>query len=211
MVERGKLGLAAQCLEHAAALAPHQDYVHRHLAIVKARISRLPPEQRDTEVFDDSFWQVGPKERNFNMGDISSSGAGSTAAANGPGNMGNSGSQFLGQTDSVFSNHHSHIGHKKSNTDSLNDHIMHLKGPSKSPRITPLNEVKVDVQEVYNDNDRPLKTDTSSKGMNADATELTIDRERAGKTINSDESKRIISSGKKNAGTTRQTKDTALS
>ncbi|CAK9833457.1 Protein O-mannosyl-transferase Tmtc3 [Anthophora retusa] len=125
MVERGKLGLAAQCLEHAAALAPHQDYVHRHLAIVKARISRLPPEQRDTEVFDDSFCGAG-----------------------GPGNMENSGSQFLGKTDSVFSNHHNHIGHKKDSTDSLNNHIVHLKGPSKPARV-PLNEVKSKVKDTH--------------------------------------------------------------
>ncbi|XP_012149593.1 protein O-mannosyl-transferase Tmtc3 isoform X3 [Megachile rotundata] len=226
MVERGKLGLAAQCLEHAAALAPHQDYVHRHLAIVKARINRLPPEQRDTDVFDDSFWQVGSKERSFNMGDISGgSGTGNTAAANGPGNMGNSANQFLGQTDSVFSNHHSHMGHKKSSTDPLNDHIVHLKGPSKTGRISPLNEAKVEVQEVYNDKDRLLKSGTRNvqeqpsgrvfgKGVSADATELTIDRERATKTMNSekfDESTAIFSRGTKRAGTTHQTKDTALS
>ncbi|XP_014223794.1 transmembrane and TPR repeat-containing protein CG4050 [Trichogramma pretiosum] len=56
MVERGKLGLAAQCLEKAAALAPEQDYVHRHLAIVRARLNRLPDEEVDNEIFDDSFW-----------------------------------------------------------------------------------------------------------------------------------------------------------
>jgi len=66
MVERGKLGLAAQCLERAAALAPHQDYVHRHLSIVRTRISRLPPDQRDNDVFDDSFWSSNVKDRPFN-------------------------------------------------------------------------------------------------------------------------------------------------
>lgn len=45
MVERGKLGKAVKCLERAAILAPEQDYVHRHLAIVRARISRLPKEE----------------------------------------------------------------------------------------------------------------------------------------------------------------------
>lgn len=56
MVERGKLNLAAQCLERAAILAPELDYVHRHLAIVKARVDRLTPEELGDEVFDDSFW-----------------------------------------------------------------------------------------------------------------------------------------------------------
>ncbi|XP_053988593.1 protein O-mannosyl-transferase Tmtc3-like [Hylaeus volcanicus] len=218
MVERGKLGLAAQCLERAAALAPQQDYVHRHLAIVKARINRLPPEQRDTEIFDDSFWQVNPKERNFNMGDISSSnGAGSTVATGGPGNMVNSDTQFLGQTDSVFSNHHNHIGNKKSNTDSLNNNIVHLKGPSKHGRL-PLNDARAEVNNIYDDNEKSLNPSSSSKdiqelsserdftkSMGADATELTIDRERATKTIHSEKF------GGNHAGTTRQTKDTALS
>lgn len=226
MVERGKLGLAAQCLERAAALAPHQDYVHRHLAIVKARISRLPPEQRDTEVFDDSFWQTGPKERNFNMGDISSSSSvGSTSGANGLGNMENSGSQFLGKTDSVFSNHHNHIGHKKSSTDSMNNHIVHLKSSSKPARV-PLNEVKQEVKDTPINHDRSLKTSASSneqeefspgkvfgKSVSSDATELTIDPELTTETINSekfDSATPAFSTGEKHAGTTRQ-KDTALS
>lgn len=115
MVERGKLGLAAQCLERAAKLAPHQDYVHRHLAIVKARISRLPHEQRDTEVFDDSFWATNDKDRSYNN-DLSNS-------------------QFLGKTDTIFANHaivHNHIGNKQSNTDPLKNHIVSLDDPAKS-------------------------------------------------------------------------------
>lgn len=216
MVERGKLGLAAQCLERAAALAPHQDYVHRHLAIVKARISRLSPEQRDTEVFDDSFWQNGPKERNFNMGDISNSnGIGSTSGTSGLNNMENS--QFLGKTDSVFSNHHNHISHKRSNTDSTN-HMVHLKSSSKPARVT-LTEMKPEVKNTHIDHDKSNtnlnnQQDYSSgnffsKNMNSDATELTIDRERA---INSEKFDRTASafstSGKH--GTIRR-KDTALS
>lgn len=45
MVERGKLRQAEQCLDRAAAMAPQQDYIHRHLAIVRARISRLSKEE----------------------------------------------------------------------------------------------------------------------------------------------------------------------
>ena len=56
MVERGKLTKAAQCLERAAALAPQQDYVHRHLAIVRSRISRLPKEELAAA---DAAWDGG--------------------------------------------------------------------------------------------------------------------------------------------------------
>lgn len=59
MVERGKLVLAAQCLERAADLAPQQDYVHRHLAIVRSRIDRMPQEEiaaEGKERFDESLW-----------------------------------------------------------------------------------------------------------------------------------------------------------
>lgn len=216
MVERGKLGLAAQCLERAAALAPHQDYVHRHLAIVKARISRLSPEQRDTEVFDDSFWQSGPKERNFNMGDISNNnGIGSTSGTSGLSNMENS--QFLGKTDSVFSNHHNHIGHKRSNTDSTN-HMMHLKSSSKSARVT-LTEMKPEVKNTHIDHDKSSANLNNqqeyssgnffSKNMNSDATELTIDRERAINSEKFDRTAPAFSTGGKH-GTIRR-KDTALS
>ncbi|XP_004928023.1 protein O-mannosyl-transferase Tmtc3 [Bombyx mori] len=36
-VERGKLAVAEECLTRAAALAPHEHYIQRHLAVVKAR------------------------------------------------------------------------------------------------------------------------------------------------------------------------------
>ena len=112
MVERGKLGLAVQCLERAAALAPQQDYVIRHLGIVKARITRLPPEQRDTQVLEDSFWEG-------NTFDDPTVG------------------QFLEKTDSVFLNHA--VVHNVENTpnpENPNNHVVKLKGPPpKSPRV----------------------------------------------------------------------------
>ncbi|XP_014213577.1 transmembrane and TPR repeat-containing protein CG4050-like [Copidosoma floridanum] len=61
MVERGKLGQAAKCLERTAALAPQQDYVHRHLAIVRARISRLSHEELVDAGLDDSFDHDDPR------------------------------------------------------------------------------------------------------------------------------------------------------
>ncbi|CAH0721513.1 unnamed protein product, partial [Brenthis ino] len=36
-VERGKLAVAEECLQRAAALAPHEHYIQRHLAVVRAR------------------------------------------------------------------------------------------------------------------------------------------------------------------------------
>ncbi|XP_013185890.2 protein O-mannosyl-transferase Tmtc3 [Amyelois transitella] len=36
-VERGKLAIAEECLTRAAALAPHEHYIQRHLAVVRAR------------------------------------------------------------------------------------------------------------------------------------------------------------------------------
>lgn len=36
-VERGKLAVAEECLTRAAALAPHEHYIQRHLAVVRAR------------------------------------------------------------------------------------------------------------------------------------------------------------------------------
>ncbi|XP_068627864.1 protein O-mannosyl-transferase Tmtc3 [Battus philenor] len=38
-VERGKLAVAEECLTRAAALAPHEHYIQRHLAVVRARLA----------------------------------------------------------------------------------------------------------------------------------------------------------------------------
>ncbi|CAG4941419.1 unnamed protein product [Colias eurytheme] len=40
-VERGKLAVAEECLTRAAALAPHEHYIQRHLAVVRARIAAV--------------------------------------------------------------------------------------------------------------------------------------------------------------------------
>lgn len=44
-VERGKLAVAEECLTRAAALAPHEHYIQRHLAVVRARMqaATTPP------------------------------------------------------------------------------------------------------------------------------------------------------------------------
>lgn len=203
MVERGKLGLAAQCLEHAAALAPHQDYVQRHLSIVRTRISRLPPEQRDTDVFDDSFWSSYVKDRPFNTVEPSSG-------------------QFIGKTESVFANQatvHNHIGSKQSNTNSLNNHIIHLKGPSKparamsgasttgtkngqSPKRTTVPELNI----VEPTTDRVF-----DRVISADITKLDITQKHSSKHATSEQfnqSAAATISGKQGI---QQTKDSALS
>lgn len=42
-VERGKLAAAEECLARAAALAPHEHYIQRHLAVVRARRAAPAP------------------------------------------------------------------------------------------------------------------------------------------------------------------------
>lgn len=51
-VERGKLLQAQACLEKAHKLAPGEDYVLRHLQIVKTRIEKLKINPRNEEHFD---------------------------------------------------------------------------------------------------------------------------------------------------------------
>lgn len=200
MVERGKLGLAAQCLERAAILAPQQDYVHKHLSIVRTRINRLPPDQRDTDVFDDSFWSTNVKDRNFN-----------NEPSNGP---------LLGKTDSVFANHavvHNHIGNKQSNTDSLNNHIIHLKGPSKPARA--MNEIgtetkdeqlpKQTVSELTNKIVEPSTDKVFDRVISTDTTKLDITQKHSSEHTNSDQFNHNVTMVNGKQGI-RQTKDSAL-
>jgi len=39
MVERGNLGAARECLENAHNLAPHEEYISRHLEIIEKKIA----------------------------------------------------------------------------------------------------------------------------------------------------------------------------
>lgn len=113
MVERGQLNLAAQCLEKASILAPEQDYIRKHLSIVKSRLARLPPEQRDTgEIFDDSFLRVNHPTGNLD-GESSTNG------------------QFIGKSDTLFLNHG--VMHHSPNVDGLNRNHIHANIPSKIP------------------------------------------------------------------------------
>lgn len=203
MVERGKLNQAAQCLERAAALAPHQDYVQRHLSIVRNRINKESVD--DTEVFDDSFWNSNTKDKPFN------------ADA--------SGGQFLRKTESVFANHaavHNHIGSKQSNTDSLNNHIIHLKGPSKPARAVSslgssgsLTETKdgqqtaeQTVPELSNIVE-PTTDRVFDKIISADVTKLNIRTQESGAAQHADSDQFNRSAAATIAG--KQTKDSALS
>ena len=42
-VERGELPAAETCLERAHAIAPAEDYILRHLNIVRSRLAKHPP------------------------------------------------------------------------------------------------------------------------------------------------------------------------
>jgi len=209
MVERGKLNQAAQCLERAAALAPHQDYVQRHLSIVRNRINKESVD--DTDVFDDSFWSSNSKDKPFNA-----------EASSG---------QFLRKTESVFGNHatvHNHIGSKQSNTDSLNNHIIHLKGPSKPARTmnniassNSATETKARQQTAkqtvpkLNNIVEPTTDRIFDRIISADVTKLNIRTQERGDTkhANSDQFNRSTADamvgGKQ--GIPKQTKDSALS
>lgn len=203
MVERGKLGLAEQCLERAAALAPDQDYVHQHLSIVRTRISRLPPGQLDKDVFDDSFWTSNVNDRPFN-----------TEPSN---------AQFLGKTpESVFTNHaavHNHIGGKQSNTDSLNNHIIHLKGPSKPARaVSGATDAKdgqrpkqqTTVPELNNIVE-PTTDRVFDRIISADVTKLDIAQKHGSEHGASPEFNQSAAATVKGKQGIQQTKDTALS
>ena len=163
MVERGKLGLAAQCLERAAKLAPQQDYVHRHLAIVRARINRLPPEERDTEIFDDTMWNAIIREpTSFDNNDPTTG-------------------QFLTKNDPLFLNHavaHNHITNKPNSPDTLNNHIIHLKAPQKSPRTMndAIPETNKNSNDLTSDDNAPITDRPFDNVLNGDLTELEINR-----------------------------------
>lgn len=195
MVERGKLGLAAQCLERAAALAPQQDYVHRHLAIVKARITRLPPEQRDTQVLEDSFWEG-------NTFDDPAVG------------------QFIEKTDSVFLNHAvvRNVGNPP-NVENSNNRVMNLKGPPpKSPRVTDNVEIQVNDESTERvAPESPAIGESTSEArvlddiLSTDLTELEIARMHAKKSKLASSEQFNHSTGNTHSGSIKKTKVSAFS
>lgn len=133
MVERGKLGLAAQCLERAAIIAPQQDYVHRHLAIVKARIERLTPEQRENQKPEESFWEGITFDENVDDPPVE---------------------PFLEKSDSVFMSRSIH--HRKThdvNTETSNKRVKNLKNPTKSSSSS----------RIHNDNEKKNESNEKLK------------------------------------------------
>jgi protein O-mannosyl-transferase len=61
-VEHGKLAQAQSCLSHAHRLAPHEEYILKHLQIVQTRIQKLksiPGESKEKEI---AFAEFDPKE-----------------------------------------------------------------------------------------------------------------------------------------------------
>ncbi|XP_033216961.1 protein O-mannosyl-transferase Tmtc3-like [Belonocnema kinseyi] len=195
MVERGKLDLAAQCLERAAALAPQQDYVHRHLAIVKARITRLPPEQRDTQVLEDTFWEG-------NTFDDPAVG------------------QFIEKTDSVFLNHAvvRNVGNPP-NVENSNNRVMNLKGPPpKSPRV--MDNVESQPKDESTERvapESPAIVEPTSEArvlddiLSTDLTELEIARMHAKKSTLASSEQFNHSTGNTHSGSIKKTKVSAFS
>lgn len=66
-VERGKLAVAERCLARAAALAPHELYIQRHLAVVRARqaaaTTTTPPPSEPTEATEvRARWNYIPQQ-----------------------------------------------------------------------------------------------------------------------------------------------------
>ena len=49
MVERGQLGQARTCLQQAHALAPHEDYIKKHLDIVESKLKEAKPREKKTK------------------------------------------------------------------------------------------------------------------------------------------------------------------
>ena len=199
MVERGKLGLAAQCLERAAALAPQQDYVHRHLAIVKARINRLPPEQRDTQVLEEFFWEGNTFDGSLNDPVVG---------------------QFLEKTDSSFSNPtvvHNHVGSKAKVEDASN-RLLNSKVPSKSPRV--LENLNVDPKDKSEErlmSESPANVKSTSDAsvlddiLSTDLTEMEIARMHGNKAKLSTSEKFNHSAGNSHSGSIKKAKVSAFS
>lgn len=63
-VERGDLSAAEKCLQQAHRLAPHEDYIVRHLNIVQSRIAKLiaaqqkKQQQKKVEKKDQHLWSI---------------------------------------------------------------------------------------------------------------------------------------------------------
>lgn len=63
-VERGDLSAAEKCLQQAHRLAPHEDYIVRHLNIVQSRIAKLiaaqqkKQQQKKVDKKDQHLWSL---------------------------------------------------------------------------------------------------------------------------------------------------------
>lgn len=60
-VERGRLAKAHSCLMHAHQLAPHEDYIVKHIQIVQTRLQKLKtqPDSREREL---AFSKFDPRD-----------------------------------------------------------------------------------------------------------------------------------------------------
>lgn len=162
MVERGQLHMAAQCLEKAASLAPDQDYIKKHLSIVKSRINRLPPEQREsTEIFDDSFLQTPIEEENLDSSD----------PANG---------QFLGKPESMYLMHNHISGINK---DPISRNNNYVKGAQNQKTPRSLTDVKSPLPRPSERLPNIPEARVLENAMNKDTSELEFVRNRGMKVV----------------------------
>lgn len=61
-VERGRMAQAQACLSHAYQLAPHEDYILKHLQIIESRLSKLRAQPLMTPEKELAFAPFDPVE-----------------------------------------------------------------------------------------------------------------------------------------------------
>lgn len=61
-VERGRLSQAYGCLKFVYRLAPREDYIVKHLRIIKARLQKLQHEPHNSAALITAFTGVDPRE-----------------------------------------------------------------------------------------------------------------------------------------------------
>lgn len=61
-VERGRLAKAHACLMHAHQLAPHEDYIVKHIQIVQTRLSKLKSQPDSSKEKELAFSKFDPRD-----------------------------------------------------------------------------------------------------------------------------------------------------
>ncbi len=61
-VERGRLAKAHACLMHAHQLAPHEDYIVKHIQIVQTRLTKLKNQVENSKEKELAFSRYDPRD-----------------------------------------------------------------------------------------------------------------------------------------------------